>query len=169
MLSFKKLSEDHSQDLLAFELENRTYFESMITERAAEFYSSIGINLHIKDLIEKSRNQSALAMLAFEGGEIVARANVHRIDCAQSSCEIGYRVAQRHTGKGIATACIHKLKQLATEHYQINNIIARVLDNNPASKKALLKCGFRHTGETDHSVTVLNTMYICHKYIFKKM
>ena len=53
--------------------------------------------------------------------------------------EIGYWVARRHWGKGLASEGL----RLTLENHHARPLFARVAKTNPASKRVVEKCGFR--------------------------
>jgi RimJ/RimL family protein N-acetyltransferase len=53
--------------------------------------------------------------------------------------EIGYWIARRHWGKGLATAGLTELLKT----HKTRPLFARVAKKNPGSKKVALKCGFK--------------------------
>ena len=73
-------------------------------------------------------------------------ANLKEIDCRLQKAEVGYRIAERYTGKGIASNCLRELIFEARARFGLQSLYANVLDNNPASKRVLEKQGFRSVG-----------------------
>ncbi|WP_414734061.1 GNAT family N-acetyltransferase [Colwellia psychrerythraea] len=73
---------------------------------------------------------------------MVARGNLKEICMDNNSCSVGYRVAEKHAGKGYASYCLTELIRIANNSYLINKVEAQVLDNNPASITVLKKQGF---------------------------
>ncbi|HEX8100976.1 MAG TPA: GNAT family protein [Solirubrobacteraceae bacterium] len=58
--------------------------------------------------------------------------------------EIGYRLAQAHWGRGVATAA---LGLMLRDHVTERPVQAIPAVHNPASRRVLEKCGFVRTGE----------------------
>ncbi|MEE3058168.1 MAG: GNAT family protein, partial [Pseudomonadota bacterium] len=88
-----------------------------------------------------------------------ARANIK--NRAGDKAEIGYRVAEKDCGKGIASRCVSFLIEEA-KSMGIKLLTAEVMDNNAASEKVLIKNGFspklcfrrkyRHLGAFHNSI-----------------
>ncbi len=86
-----------------------------------------------------------LHLLVAEGGEVVGRVNLTEV--ADGTAELGYRIAQKAAGQGLATAAVRKVRELAATEYGLTRLRARVTLNNPASRKVLEHNGFVAVGE----------------------
>ena len=66
--------------------------------------------------------------------------------------DLGYRFAQKHWGKGLATASSKQCIQFAFEHLHLKELIGRVAIGNDASDRVLIKCGmtFQRLEECHH-------------------
>jgi ribosomal-protein-alanine N-acetyltransferase len=65
------------------------------------------------------------------------------------SAELGYRVAQHAAGRGLATATVSELCELATAQYGLRKVRAATSLQNAASQKVLTKAGFLAVGPAD--------------------
>ncbi len=79
-------------------------------------------------------------LLVAERGEVVGRVNLTEV--ADGSAELGYRIAQKVTGQGLATTAVCKVRELAATRYGLSRLRARVTLDNPASRKVLEHNGF---------------------------
>ena len=152
---FEPLQQAHVKPLLAFEVANRRYFESLIAARDEQFFGLAGVSEHIAQQLSLVEEQKAAAFVLFEGKHIIARANIKNIQTDGSQAngsqtngaqtngygEIGYRVAESAAGKGIATICASHLVSTA-KHMGLKQLSGFVIANNPASERVLLKNGF---------------------------
>jgi ribosomal-protein-alanine N-acetyltransferase len=84
-------------------------------------------------------------VLVAEGGEVVGRVNL--IDVVDGSAELGYRIAQKATGQGLASAAVREVRELAAAQYGLTRLRAKVTMDNPASHKVLERNGFLAVGE----------------------
>lgn len=139
---FEILSGKHLDLLFRFELENREWFESLISSRGNDFYTSSGVKNHISDYIIQATLGTQYSAVLIVDDEIVARGNLKKICTDNNSCSVGYRVAKKYAGKGYASYCLRELIKIANNSYLINKVEAQVLDNNPASIAVLKKQGF---------------------------
>ncbi len=130
---------DHAPALLAFELENRAYFAASIPDRGDEFFAEFDTR-HAQLLAWQAAGTDYFHLLVAEGGEVVGRVNLVKV--ADGSAELGYRIAQRAAGQGLATAAVRKVRERAATEYGLIRLRARVTLNNPASRKVLEHNGF---------------------------
>jgi ribosomal-protein-alanine N-acetyltransferase len=130
---------DHAPALLAFERENRAYFAASVPDRGDEFFAEF--DTRYAQLLEwQAARTDYLHLLVAEGGEVVGRVNLTEV--ADGSAELGYRIAQKAAGQGLATAAVRKVRELAATEYGLTRLRARVTLNNPASRKVLEHNGF---------------------------
>ena len=135
---------DHAPALLAFERENRAYFAASVPDRGDEFFAEF--DTRYAQLLEwQAAGTDYLHLLVAEGGEVVGRVNLTEV--ADGSAELGYRIAQKAAGQGLATAAVRKVRELAATEYGLSRLRARVTQDNPASRKVLEHNGFVAVGE----------------------
>lgn len=151
---FETLSVKHLAMLLQFESENKAWFESMLPPREDYFYRDLGIKMHIYDAIINMQLGTHYSGVLIVNEQIVARANLKDITGQTNTAAVGYRVAKNSIGKGYASFCLNELISIAAQHYAVNKLEALVLDNNPASKAVLLKCGFKALSHKDNYMTI---------------
>jgi len=148
---------DHAPALLAFEQKNRAYFAASVPDRGDEFFAEFDTR-HAQLLAWQATRTDYFHLLVAEGGEVVGRVNLTKV--ADGSAELGYRIAQKAAGQGLATAAVRKVRELAATKYGLSRLRARVTQDNPASRKVLEHNGFVAVGEL-----TLNdkpaTSYIC--------
>ncbi|HEX8981347.1 MAG TPA: GNAT family N-acetyltransferase [Ktedonobacterales bacterium] len=135
---------DHASALLAFERENRAYFAASIPDRGDEFFAEFDTR-HAQLLAWQAAGTDYFYLLVTEGGEVVGRVNLFGV--ADGSAELGYRIAQKAAGQGLATAAVRKVCELAATAYGLTRLRARVTLDNPASRKVLEHNGFVAVGE----------------------
>ena len=135
---------DHAPALLVFEQENRAYFAASVPDRGDEFFAEFDTR-HAQLLARQDAGVDYFHLLVTEGGEVVGRVNLYEV--ADGSAELGYRIAQKAAGQGLATAAVHKVRELAATEYGLSRLRARVTLDNPASRKVLEHNGFVAVGE----------------------
>jgi len=135
---------DHAPALLAFERENRAYFAASVPDRGDEFFAEFDTR-YAQLLAWQAAGTDYLHLLVAEGGEVVGRVNLTEV--ADGTAELGYRIAQKAAGQGLATAAVRKVCELAATEYGLTRLRARVTLNNPASRKVLEHNGFVAVGE----------------------
>jgi Acetyltransferases, including N-acetylases of ribosomal proteins len=135
---------DHAPALLVFERENRAYFAAVIPDRGDSFFAEFDTR-HAQLLAQQAAGTDYFYLLVAEGGEVVGRVNLFKV--ADGSAELGYRIAQKAAGQGLATAAVRKVRELAATEYGLTSLRARVTLDNPASGKVLEHNGFVAIGE----------------------
>jgi [ribosomal protein S5]-alanine N-acetyltransferase len=142
----QRLRAGHAPAILAFELANRAYFAASISDRGDEFYERF-TEQHNALLAEQEAGTCAFHVLVGDDGSILGRFNL--VGFEDGTAELGYRVAQRVAGRGVATATVRELCQLAAEQYGLRMLRAAATRENVASQKVLTKAGFVPVGPAD--------------------
>ena len=146
MPELQRLRADHAPAVLAFELANRAYFATFISDRGDEFFDHFA-ERHSAFLAEQEAGICAFYVLVGEDGSVLGRFNL--FDIADGSAELGYRVAQHVAGRGVATATVRELCQLAAARHGLRTLKAVTTRDNVASQKVLTKAGFVPTGPAE--------------------
>jgi hypothetical protein len=97
----QRLRADHASAVLAFELANRAYFATFISDRGNEFYDHFTEQYKVT-LAEQEAGTCIFHVLVSEDGTVLGRFNLYRLQ--DGTAELGYRVAQHVAGRGVATA-----------------------------------------------------------------
>lgn len=139
MSELQRLHADHAPAVLAFELANRAYFAASISDRGDEFYDQFA-DRHSAMLADQEAGDCAFYVLVAEDGSVLGRFNLY--DVKEGTASLGYRVAQHVAGRGVATATVRELCQLAAARHGLRTMRAATSDTNAASQKVLTKAGF---------------------------
>jgi len=142
----QRLGADHAPAVLAFEVANRAYFSASISDRGDEYFDQF-TERHRALLAEQEARIGAYYVLVAGDGAVLGRFNL--IFAGDSTAELGYRVAQHAAGRGVATATVQELCELAAAQFGLRTIRAAVSSENAASQKVLLKAGFAPAGPAD--------------------
>jgi [ribosomal protein S5]-alanine N-acetyltransferase len=143
MYELHRLSRDHLEAVLAFELENRTYFARYVTDRGDEFYETFSEH-HDALLAEQDAGVCAFYVLVDRDGSIVGRFNLY--DLNDGAANVGYRVAEEVTGRGVATEALRDLCRKAATDHGLRTVSGETSRANVASQRVLEKAGFATTG-----------------------
>jgi ribosomal-protein-alanine N-acetyltransferase len=130
----------------AFELANRTYFAQFINDRGDDFYE-LYAERHRELLTEQDSGECIFHVLVDQDGTVTGRVNLY--DVVDGSARVGYRVAQRVAGRGVATAALRQLCRLAQADYGLRNLTAETSSENRASQRVLEKAGFSATEDCE--------------------
>lgn len=146
MPHLEALRSDHSAAVLAFERDNRTYFAAFVSDRGDQFFSEFS-ERYDELLAEREARREAYYVLVDDDGSVLGRFNLYDID--DGTAEVGYRVAERAAGRGVATAGVLELCPLAVSEHGVRRLRAKTTHENVASQRVLLKAGFAAAGEAD--------------------
>lgn len=148
MSELKRLHADDAPAVLAFELANRAYFATTISDRGDQFFEQFADRFSAL-LAEQDAGICAFYVLAAEDGSVLGRFNLY--DLEDGTAELGYRVAQHVAGRGVATATVRQLCRLAAVRHGLRTLRAATSHENVASQRVLAKAGFVPVGPADPS------------------
>ena len=146
MPELQRLRAEHAPAVLAFELANRAYFATFISDRGDEFFDHF-TERYSALLAEQEAGTCVFHVLVGEDGTVLGRFNLYRLD--DGTAELGYRVAQHVAGRGVATATVQELCRLAAAQYGLRTLRAETSHDNVASQKVLTKAGFVPVGPAE--------------------
>ena len=146
MPELQRLRAEHAPAVLAFELANRAYFATFISDRGDEFFDHF-TERYSALLAEQEAGTCVFHVLVGEDGTVLGRFNLYRLE--DGTAELGYRVAQHVAGRGVATATVQELCRLAAAQYGLRTLRAETSHDNVASQKVLAKAGFVPVGPAE--------------------
>jgi ribosomal-protein-alanine N-acetyltransferase len=142
----QRLRADHAPAVLAFELANRSYFAVFVSDRGDEFYLHF-TEQHNALLAEQEAGACIFHVLVDDDGKVLGRFNLY--DLHDGGAVLGYRVAQHVAGRGVATAAVQELCQLAASQFGLQKLRAATNHDNVASQMVLTKSGFVPVGPAE--------------------
>jgi RimJ/RimL family protein N-acetyltransferase len=140
------LRPDHASELLAFERANRAYFAAFISDRGDAYFEEFS-ERYDELLAEREARRDAYYVLLDDDGSVLGRFNLY--DIRDGAAEVGYRVAERVAGRGVATRGVLELCRVAASEHGVRRLRARTTHGNVASQRVLAKAGFVAAGEAD--------------------
>jgi ribosomal-protein-alanine N-acetyltransferase len=146
VFELQRLRPDHEAAILEFELANRTYFAQSIDDRGDEFFEEFP-KRHRELLAEQETGLVACYVNVDEDERVVGRFNLY--DVVDGTAVVGYRVAQRVAGRGVATAALLNLCRIADVELGLSTLKAATSNGNVASQRVLEKVGFVAVGPTE--------------------
>lgn len=146
MFKLQPLRSDHEAAVLVFERENRSYFGRSISDRGDMFFDEFA-ERHRELIADQQSGIGAFFVFVDEHGAVVGRFNLYAIQ--DGTAEVGYRVAERVSGRGVATNGLRELCRIARNDIGLRRLTAAASDNNVASQRVLVKAGFITIGQTD--------------------
>ncbi|HTP22774.1 MAG TPA: GNAT family N-acetyltransferase [Solirubrobacteraceae bacterium] len=146
MPELQRLRSDHADAVLAFELENRAFFAISISDRGDAFFEEFPAR-HRELLAEQQTGACFAHVLVDDDGTVLGRFNLVTLE--DGTAAVGYRVAERVAGHGVATKTLRELCQLAANEYALRTLIAETSYENLASQRVLAKAGFVPIGPAE--------------------
>ena len=146
MPELQRLRAGHAPAVLAFELANRAYFATFISDRGDAFFDHFTEQYNAL-LAEQEAGTGVFYVLVGEDGTVLGRFNLYNVK--DGTAELGYRVAQHVAGRGVATAAVQELCRLAAARYGLRMLRAATTYDNVASQKVLTKNGFVPAGPAE--------------------
>ncbi|MFB7955158.1 GNAT family N-acetyltransferase [Streptomyces sp. NPDC056045] len=144
MPELQRLRPDHAPALLAFERENRAYFAASVPDRGDDYFTHFDA-LHAERLAEQAEGVCHFHLLVDPEGEILGRFNL--VDVEDGAADLGFRMAEKATKRGLATTAVRRLCTLAATEYGLTALHASAALDNTASRTVLTRTGFAPTGE----------------------
>ncbi|MFF2011143.1 GNAT family N-acetyltransferase [Streptomyces sp. NPDC058195] len=145
MPELQRLRPEHAAALLAFERENRAFFAASVPDRGDDYFADFDAR-HAALLAEQSAGLCHFHLLVGPDDEVLGRFNL--VDAADGAAELGFRLAEKATHRGLATAAVRHLCTLAATDYGLTTLHARAAIANAPSRTVLTRAGFTPTGET---------------------
>jgi [ribosomal protein S5]-alanine N-acetyltransferase len=139
MYQLERVRANHEAAILEFEVVNRAYFTQSISDRGDDYFAGFS-DEHRALLNEQATGAFAFHVLVDEQGTVIGRFNL--FDIVDGSANVGYRVAERHSGKGVASAALRQLCRVARDDYGLRTLRAATSDENVASQRVLERAGF---------------------------
>ena len=139
--------------LFDFEVANRAYFEAKINARPANYYNLKTVRYSIEEAGQHRILGTGYQYLIKSSGEILGRINLSGVaKHYYNKASLGYRIAECHGGKGVATQAVSLLLNEAFDQLGLWRIEAQVREENLGSIRVLEKNGFSIFGRTKHSM-----------------
>ncbi|MFH9614110.1 GNAT family N-acetyltransferase [Streptomyces pratensis] len=143
MTVLERLRPDHAPALLAFERENRAYFAAAVPDRGDGFFSGFAAR-HAELLAEQAAGMHHFHILVDGDGAVLGRVNL--VGVSGGSAELGYRIAERASGRGLATSGVRQVCALAFTEYGLTSLRAETTVDNEGSRAVLARAGFVEAG-----------------------
>jgi RimJ/RimL family protein N-acetyltransferase len=142
----QRLRRDHEAAVFDFERANRAHFAESISDRGDDFFQNFA-ERYSALLAEQKAGARLFHVLVDEHETVVGRFNLS--DLKDGTAEVGYRVAQRVSGRGLATSGLRSLCRIASEEYGLRTLRAVASNENIASQRVLAKVGFVAIGPAE--------------------
>lgn len=145
-ISIKRLSLDDADSLFKFEIENRFYFNTIGLSRSDSYYNRDSFQEIIESLVgEQEKDIHYMYLIMNTQGEVIGRVNLTDvIKEPLNKAELGYRIGEKHQGKGFVTAAVKLVMKQAYLVHKLHRIEAGTSPQNIGSQIVLIKNGFQY-------------------------
>lgn len=151
-LTLHPIAEADAAEVLRFELENRAFFERSIAGFGDDYYTLEAVTRILNERALDWREDKSYYYLIRVAGELVGRISLFDVQRGPAQmAQIGYRVAEKHSGKGYAAAAVGLVLKDAFEVYKLHRIEAATAPKNIGSQIVLVKNGFGFWGRARSS------------------
>ena len=149
--------------LLAFELENRAFFEATINARPPAYYSTEGVASAIGAAIDDAAKDRGYQFLVKSGaGALLGRVNLTKLRRRHyHSGALGYRIGQAACGHGHASEAVRQLLAIAFGPLALLRIEAAARVDNLGSIRVLERNGFVQYGHSRRSFEMQGQWFDC--------
>lgn len=86
-------------------------------------------------------------------GKMIGTCGFTTFDLENNSAEVGYVLNPDYWGIGLAPEALRRLMQFGFTELRLHRLVAKIINENSASKRVAEKCGFRH--ESTHKDAML--------------
>lgn len=139
--------------LLAFEVDNRAYFESWVTARAPSYYHRDAIAAAIEQARREHENDAAHQYLAKLDGQIIGRVNLTAVTRPYfNKAQLGYRIGACFGGRGYATRIVALLLEEAFGPLALRRLEATARPQNLGSVAVMRRNGFHQYGKSEQAM-----------------
>ncbi|TDC29761.1 N-acetyltransferase [Micromonospora sp. 15K316] len=145
MPELQRLTAGHADALLDFERDNRAFFARSVPDRGDDYFTRFATR-HAELLANQAAGLDHFHVLVDTDGSVLGRFNLVDVS-ADGSADLGFRVAERVTGRGVATDAVRRVCALAREKYGLRRLYASAALDNVGSLGVLRRTGFTPVGE----------------------
>ncbi len=121
----------------SLDADNRRFVPDEVFETVAEAEEAIGF---LMSRYGGTEGPFVYPVLLRDTGEVIG--HVQLVPLEGGDWEIGYHIAERHTGRGYATEAVRAFLPVMAAAVGTDTVLGVCLSENTASRHVLAKCGF---------------------------
>lgn len=126
---------------------NRGHLAPWDPTRTEEFFTEEGQLAETRELLALREVDAALPLVVSDGDQIAGGVNLsHLVRGPFQSANVGYWLDRDHVGRGLASAALSTVVEVARDGYGLHRIQAATLLANHASQSVLTRVGFERIG-----------------------
>ncbi len=144
----RDLVREDVEALTALYVENRQYLAPWQPLRPDAYFTRAGQTAAVDAALADRASGTAVSLVVLGTlGEVVGTVTLSSIiRGAFQSCSVGYWLAERARGQGLATAAVREAADLAFGDLRLHRIQAETLRHNRRSQRVLERLGFEQYG-----------------------
>ena len=144
---------------------NREFLAPWEPLRGEDYFTSGGQRAAIEDALARHAAGTALPCVITSGARVAGRITLSGIVRGPFlSCSVGYWVAQPDGGRGLATAAVREIIEIAFGGLGLHRIQAETLQENVASQRVLTRNGFTRIGMAPRYLKIAGRWQDCVLY-----
>ena len=129
-------------------VDNRRFLAPWQPLRPDSYFTAAGQREAAIAVLAQQESGVAVPLVVLDGGAVVGTLTIASIiRGAFQSCSVGYWLAERSQGRGLATAALQEAVDLAFGDLRLHRIQAETLTHNRRSQRTLQRVGFEQYGE----------------------
>lgn len=148
MSATRLVSLDDSDVLAGLVRANREFLAPWDVAHDEDYFTADGQRERIADALARHAQGTMLPyVILTETGRVAGRINLNDIvRGAFWSCHLGYWLNEADNGRGLATAAVREIIDVAFDELGLHRIQASTLPHNVRSQRVLERAGFTHIG-----------------------
>lgn len=139
------LSVGDAEEMAAVLTANREFLAPWEPLRSDDFFTVQAQRADLERALEAHAREAMVPLaIVDEDGQLIGRININGITRgALQSAAVGYWVSQSHNGRGIASAALADVIEIAFKQLRLHRLQAETLLHNTASQRVLTRNGFQ--------------------------
>jgi [ribosomal protein S5]-alanine N-acetyltransferase len=137
------ITADDAPVLAELQQANREFLAPWSPERTPAHFTLAGQRRAVADALTSHAKGTVLPHVIVAGGDVVGRVTLSDITHGTfSSCHLGYWLSESHNGRGLATAAVGELVDIAFAELRLHRVEAGTIPRNVRSQAVLERNGF---------------------------
>jgi ribosomal-protein-alanine N-acetyltransferase len=157
---------DDAPSIAALLRSNRSFLAPWHPRRSEQYFTDAAQAAAVATALEQ-HEQGASVPLVIEDdrGDLVGTISVQSIIRGfLQSCSVGYWLAERAQGRGLATAAVRDATTVAFQDLRLHRVQAETLVDNVRSRRVLERAGFTHLGVAPTYICINGEWQDCNLY-----
>jgi [ribosomal protein S5]-alanine N-acetyltransferase len=126
---------------------NREHLRRWEPPRPPEFFTPEGQAERLREHLAAQRTGQLVPWVLVRGDDVVGTVALSNMAVGPfRSASLGYWIDAELTGRGLATAAVDRVCQIADRELDLHRLEAGTRTDNTASQRVLRKCGFERIG-----------------------